>query len=166
MGEKSEVLKEAIKHKGFFTYSEVYNFCYNWIKDEGYNVSEKKYEEKISSFGKEILIEWEAKKKISDYFRNIISMKWHILGMNDAEVEINGKKEKTNKGEVKITIAAELESDYEKSWEKNPWWKFLRGTYDKYIIRTTKEAYEDRLQSKAESYVENVKSFLRLEGKK
>ena len=34
MPEKSNVVKEAMKHKGFFDYSEVYNFCFNWLKDE------------------------------------------------------------------------------------------------------------------------------------
>jgi len=166
MPEKSNVVKEAMKHKGFFDYSEVYNFCFNWLKDEGYNVSEDVYTEKLSSFGKEVIIEWTAKKKISDYFMNQIQVKWHILGMNDAEVEVEGKKQKTNKGEVKLTFVADLVSDYEEKWEDNPSWKFMRGIYDKYIIRTTREQYEARLQDKAEEYIEQTKSFLRLEGKK
>lgn len=166
MAEKNEVFKQEVKHKGFFHYSDFYSFCYNWLKDEGYSVAEKKYEEKVSGFGKEITIEWEAKKKVSDYYRNIIGIKWHILGMNDAEVEVDGKKQKTNKGEVKLKVAADLERDYEQNWDKNPLWKFMRGVYDKYVIRTTTEEYESRLKSKGESFVENAKSFLRLEGKR
>ncbi len=166
MAEKSDVFKEAVKHVGYWTYKELYNFCYNWLKDEGYKVSEDAYTEKITDFGKEIIIEWKAGKKISDYFKHQIGVKWHILGMKDAEVEIDGEKQKTNKGEVKITIDATLVRDYEENWDKSPTWKFLRGIYDKYIIRTTMEEYEDRLRNIAEEYSEQIKAFLRLQGKR
>ncbi|MBC8435042.1 hypothetical protein H8D91_00895, partial [archaeon] len=100
MAPSSEVFKQKLKHKGFFGYSDLYNFCYNWFKDEDYKISEDEYTEKIAGNGKEILIRWKAKKKISDYVENEVSVDWHILGMTDAEVQIEGKKEKTNKGEV------------------------------------------------------------------
>jgi hypothetical protein len=166
MAEKSNVYEQAVKHKGFFNYSDLYNFCYNWFKEEGYKLSEDTYTEKLSGFGKEIQIEWKASKKISDYYKNVIEAKWHILGMNDAEVEIDGKKVKTNKGEVKIKISADLVRDYEENWDKKPMWKFLRGIYDKYIMRTTQDEYEDRLAKKTISFVEDLKSFLNLEGRR
>jgi hypothetical protein len=165
MPEKKEVFKQQIKQKGFFNYNEVYKFCFNWLKEEGYSISEDKYDEKVTSFGKEIQIKWTAKKKISDYFRNIIELKWHILGMVDAEVEIEGQKQKTNKGEVKIDFKATLERDYEKRWEDKPVWKFLRGIYDKYIIKTTMEQYESNLVNGASSYFEQIKAFLNLSGR-
>jgi len=165
MSEKSNVFKEAIKFKGFWNYLEVYKFCFNWLKEEDYLVSEDTYTEKISSSGKEIEIKWTAKKKISDYYRNIIEVKWHILYMEDADVEVNGKKQRTNKGEVKITVSADLERDYEARWEDRPTWKFLRGVYDKYVVRTTTDDYEFRLENKANEYTEEIKAFLNLEGK-
>jgi hypothetical protein len=165
MAEKSEVYKGVVKHKGFWNYSEIYKFAYAWLKDEGYNISEDNYTEKVTSFGKEIAIKWTSKKKVSDYFRNIITVSWHILGMTDSEIERAGKKEKTNKGEIKLTFTATLERDYEKRWEDKPFWKMMRGVYDKYVIRTTMDEYEDRLQSKVLKFIEETKSFLQLEGK-
>ena len=166
MAEKNEILKQELKHKGFFNFAELYNFCFEWLKDEGYKLSEDKYLEKISANGKEIKLQWTAKKKISDYFRNDIELKWHILGLTDAEIERDGKKEKTNKGELKIVFSGILVRDYEARWEDNPTYKFFRGIYDKYIIRTTMEEYEDKLKDKTETFIEQVKSFLALEGKR
>lgn len=166
MAEKSKVFKQVIKSVGFWNYKELYNFCYNWWKDEGYKIEEGNYTEKISDFGKEIILEWTIKRKISDYFKHEIKMKWHILGMKDAEVEINGTKEKTNKGEVKITVDSSLVRDYEETWDKTPTWKFLRGVYDKYVIRTRIDEYEDRLESISERFAEDTKDFLRLQGKR
>lgn len=166
MAESKQVIKEVIKNKGFFNYSDLYAFCYNWLKDEGFGIAEKEYVEKVSGFGKEIMIEWEAGKKVTDYFQNKIKLKWHILGLQDAEVERDGKKEKTNKGDLKMTFSAEIVRDYEDRWETTKTWKFLRSIYEKYIIRTTVDEYEDRLNGTAESFVEDVKAYLMLEGRK
>lgn len=166
MAEKSPAFKEKLKNKGFFNFNELYQFCYSWFRDEGYTIFENEYSEKLASNGKEIVIKWEAKKKISDYYRNIIEVKWRIIGLQDAEIERDGKKEKTNKGDLTMEIDAQLERDWEERWEKTPIYKFFRGIYDNYITRSTREAYEDRLTSKAVSYTENVKAYLNLEGKK
>ena len=166
MPEKSNVLKQVVKHKGYFNFKEFYNFCQEWLKDEGYDLAEDQYTEKITNDGKEIIIKWTAKKKISDYFRNIIEARWHILQMKDSQVEIEGKKKKINEGDIKITFSADLERDYEKRWEDRPGWKFMRGVYDRYIIRTRIDEYEKRLIEKAAEFIEQVKGFLQLEVKK
>ncbi|MFZ5955307.1 MAG: hypothetical protein ACOYT4_02680 [Nanoarchaeota archaeon] len=166
MSEKSTVFDQTIKHKGYFNFSDLYNFCFGFLKDSNYNVAEKEYAEKDTPIGKEIKISWEAGKKISDYFKNVIEVKWQILGLNEAEIERDGRKEKTNKGEIKISFTATIVSDYEDRWQSTPTYKFMRSIYDKYIIRTTKEQYEDKLAEKTDSFVQQVKAFLELQGRK
>ena len=83
----------------------------------------------------------------------------------DAEVEQDGKKVSTNKGEVKITIKANLVRDYEDRWEDRPFYKFLRGVYEKYVIRATREEYENDLENKAKEYIQEIKAFLNLSGR-
>jgi len=166
MVEKSQLFSQIVKHVGFWNFKDLYNFCYEWLKDEAYIVAEEEYTEKITDRGKEIVIKWSAWRKISDYFKFVIRMEWHILGMQDVEVERGGKKEKINKGEVKITFKPTLERDYESRWEVNPWYKFFRGIYDKFIIKTTIDDYEDRLIDKTVEFIEQVKAFLVLETKK
>ncbi|MEA3248702.1 MAG: hypothetical protein U9Q73_03290 [Nanoarchaeota archaeon] len=165
MAEKKEVYKQKLKQKGYWNYADLYNFCFDWLKEEGYKVKEKEYVEKLSGFGKEITLKWEASKKVTDYFKYVIEVKWHILGMKDAEVEQDGKKVSTNKGEVAITIQATLIRDYEERWEDKPIWKFLRGIYEKYVIRTTIDEYGDTLEDKAREYLKDVKAFLQIGGR-
>ena len=38
----------------------------------------------------------------------------------------------------------------------------MRGFYDKYIIRTTIDEYEGRLEDDADDLIDQVKSFLRM----
>ena len=165
MAEKSEVYSQKIKQKGFWNYTELYNFCFSWLEDEGFGVSEKEYTEKVSSFGKEINIKWEASKGVTDYFKYKIEVSWHILGMKEAEIERDGKKETTNKGEVEIKILATMIRDPEDRWEKKPIWKFMRATYEKFIIKPTIDEYEGRLEDKAKKYVSEIKAFLQIEGR-
>ena len=165
MALKSNVLKQKIKQVGYWNFKDLYNFSFEWLEDHGYSVSEDEYTEKEKENGKELNIEWVANKKVTDYYKNTINVKWHILYMTDAEIERDGKKEKTNKGEVKMEFIVDLVKDYEERWEDEPLWKFLRGTYEKYIIRTTNDEYEDRLEDDALEYIEQIKAFLQLSGK-
>ena len=162
MSVSSNVAKQTIKKKGYWNYSELYGFCFNWLKDNGYGVKESEYVEKLSDFGKEIQLKWEGGRRVTDYFKFVIKVEWHILGMTDAVIERDGKQEKTNKGEIKLSISADLVKDYEDNWDKKPMVKFMRGIYDKYIIRTTIDNYGDVLKDDFKEYISQVKSFLEL----
>ena len=162
MAQENTILKQKLKHKGFWSFKDLYDFCFSWLQDNGYQIAEKEYEEKISGSDKNVKIKWEATKEVTDYFRYKIKLGWGILGMSEAEAEMEGKKIKTNKGEVKIDFEAVLVKDYESRWEQKPIWKFLRGTYDKYIIRTTAEEQAGKLAKDTNELIAEVKAFLNL----
>ena len=96
MSEKDKVFDSKIKQASVFEFKEFYRFLYTWLSDNEYDVTEKVYSEKITPSGKEIEIEWEADRKISDYFKFVIKVTWRILGMVDVEVQKDGKKAKMN----------------------------------------------------------------------
>ncbi len=109
MAQKKQVYKEKVKHTGHWKYSDVYNMMFNWFKDHNYKIMEDLYNEKVTGFGKEITAKWKGSKKVTDYFKFQIQANWHILGMKDVEVEIDGKKVKTNSGEVEIVFKPSIE---------------------------------------------------------
>jgi hypothetical protein len=162
MGQKSTAFESKVTQVGFWNYNEVYEMLYGWLKDHGYGVKETSYKEKISGGSKEINISWKAGRGVTDYFKYEITLEWHIMGLKDAEVEVEGKKVKTNKGELEIAIKAFLVKDYESRWEDTPFYKFMRGLYENYIIRTTLEEYEGGIGDDGEALVAELKSFLRM----
>ncbi|MBS3087994.1 hypothetical protein J4226_05355 [Candidatus Pacearchaeota archaeon] len=164
MAQKKLIYKEKLTQVGYWDYNEVYTMLYNWLKDYGYNISENAYKEKLSGGGKEIIIGWEASKKVTDYFKYKIELDWHILGMKDAEVEIDGKKVKTNKGELEIVFKGTVVRDYESRWEDKPFHKFLRGVYENYVIRGTIDEYEGDLEDEVKGLIADAKAFLRISG--
>ena len=142
MVEKDQVYSQKVKHTGIWDFKETYRYLYDWLIDNDYLVTEKNYNEKITPTGKEIEIIWEARRKISDYFRFIIKVDWRILGMTDVEVEEDGKKVNMNKGSTELKVNAILEKDYEHRWVNSGFLKFLRGVYDRYLPQHDIPSYQ------------------------
>jgi len=88
MAEKDDIYSSKVKYDGIFSFRDFYKFCYEWLIDETkVDLSEKKYVEKIKGSSKDIGVEWEGSKKMTEYFRFDIKIKFRILGLS--EVEIN-----------------------------------------------------------------------------
>ena len=166
MVEKKTILAEKLKQIGIFNFKDYYNFMYDWLRNEGYDVVEKAYLEKVNGDSKDIEVKWEATRRISDYFKYKIELKWVLLGIKDATVEKEGKKIKMNSGSLEINFTSWLLKDPEQKWENKPWAKFLRGIYDKFIIRNRIEEYENELLNDTNELVDQGKAFLVLEAKR
>ena len=160
MATKDEVLSSKVKHKGIWKYSDVYAMVFDWLKSNKYDVGEGLYKEVVGE-GKDIDIEWEAEKKVTDYFKFVINIKWKIIGMKDAEVEVDGKVQKMNKGEIGLTIKANFVSDYDGKWV-TPMHKLFRGIYEKYIIDSNVKQYKKKLEDETTELINDIKSFLRI----
>ena len=79
--EKDKVFSGKIKQSGIFKFKDLYEFIYDFLMGENYDVFEDKYVEKISGDSKDVEINWKATREISDYFRFEIKADWVILGM-------------------------------------------------------------------------------------
>ena len=165
MVEKDNLFASKVKHKGIFDFKELYRILYEWFKEEGYEVGESTYKESVGAGGaKQIEIKWVAFRKVSDYFKFVIKTDWLIMGMTDVEVEIDGVKQKMNKAQLELSIKTILEKDYESRWETNPFMKFMRTLYDRYLIPARIENYEGKLLSEMDEYIAQIKSFLAILG--
>ena len=165
MAEKDTIIAGKLKQAGDFDFNGFYEFVYDWLRGEDYDIGEKKYSEKVSGESKNIEIIWECYKKVSDYFKFMIKMDWNITGLKKIEVVKDGKKIKTNSGTIEIKFRAVLIKDYESRWEDKPLSKFLRGMYDRYIIRSRIEEYEDKIVGELDELITQCKSFLEIEAK-
>ncbi|MBU2496796.1 MAG: hypothetical protein KJ767_01945 [Nanoarchaeota archaeon] len=167
MVEFDKVISLMIRQKaGLFQFKELYGFAYRWLTSEEFEVDEKEYTEKIKPYGKEIFIEWRARRRISDYFRFYIQVVITVLGMTEVEVKKDDQKIKLNRAEIRIDVNSFLEKDYENRWETSPVAKFMRGVYDRYLIRGRILQYEVKLREETINLVEQLKAFLALEARK
>ena len=86
--------------------------------------------------------------------------------MTSVEVEIDGVKQKMNKGQFEIAIKCVLIKDYEDRWTNHALVKFLRGVYDRYVIRERISQYEGKLMGEMEELIAECKAYLALTGKR
>lgn len=167
MADKEQVTKETVEHRGVYNLSDVYSYSHGWLKDENYGVTEDKYSEKILANGsKDIDIEWTAYKKWSDYLAIEHKIKFEIRGMTDVEVEIDGTKQKSNKGNIKVEIKGMLIRDPESKFDTSPFWRAIRDTYNKFIIPARIDAMQDKVRDEVLKFKDSIKAFLDLEGRR
>ena len=167
MAEKDVVLKEKVKYSGYSDFKNIYGYAHDWLKGELFTVVEEQYVEKVKGNAKDIDILWKASKKITDYFKIDLDIKWKVLGMEDVEVEIDGKKKKMNKFvEVSIEIKGVLVKDYTNQWNKSTTTKFFKEVYNKYVIPARTDKMKVDVENVVQEFKEEMKAILELTGKK
>ncbi len=167
MAEFDKVVDLMVRQQqGLFDFKELYKFMYRWLTSQEYDVDETEYTEKVKPTGKELFVEWRCRRRISDYFRFQIRVLITVLGMTDVDVAKDGMRLKLNRGEIRLDVQGFLEKDYENRWESSPIAKFLRGVYDRYIIRSRVLEYDDKVRIETYDFAEQVKAYLALEARR
>lgn len=166
MADKDLVIRERLDHTGVFDFAAFYSFAHNWFREEGYTVTEDRYNESVSGNTRNIMIEWKATIKITDYFKIEHALKIEIKNLTDVEVEIDGKKKKMNKGNISLDHKGSLIKDVESKWESSSFNKFMRDVYNKYVIPGRIDEMERRVKSDTTTFKEEAKAFLELTGRR
>ncbi len=167
MAEEDKVFTSKIKYKGIFNFTEFYKFCYQWLTDEtGLLIAEDKYKEKLMGDVKNIDVEWTGKKDMTDYFRFKCSVTFKIVALGNTEITQDGKKVKTNTGEIEVTVKGYLVKDYKGKFENNAFQKFLRSIYEKMVIPSRVDEFQDKVIDDCGDFLAQAKAYLDLEGKR
>ncbi len=167
MAEEEEIFSSSIKYGGVFLFSDFYKFCYDWLVDEvGLKVTEGKYVEKIKGETKDIDVIWTGVKEVTDYFKFKINVEFKILQLKKVQAMQNNAKIDTNEGVVQIKTKGTLIRDYKGKFEHNAFKKFLRAIYEKWVISSRVNEFEDKLAGACDEFLSQAKAYLDLEGKK
>ncbi len=167
MAEKDNVFSSKVKYGGLMDFKEFYKFCYQWLTEEtGLDVAEEKYAEKISGDAKDIDVIWRGEREITDYFKFEVKITFKIIHLTKAEITQDRRKIKMDNGSVQVDVKGTLVRDYDGKFEKNSMQKFMRGIYEKWVIASRIEEYEDKLVSDCNEFLDQAKAFLDLEGKR
>jgi hypothetical protein len=167
MVEKDKIFSSRVSYDGILDFKDFYKFCHKWLSEEaGLDVVENKYSEKISGDSKNIKVEWMGARKVTDYFKFQIDVKFEVLNLTTVELTKDGKKIKMNKGSVEVSVKGTLVRDYEGKFEKTSTQKFLRGIYEKWVIYSRIKEYEGKLVNDCNEFLAQAKAFLDLEGKR
>ena len=167
MPEKDTIFSSKIKSVGIFLFKDFYRFCYDWLIDEtDLLISEDKYTEKLDGDSKNIDIQWTGIRKVTDYFKFEIKVVFRILGLTNVEISRNNTKIKTNKGNIEVKVKGTLIRDWQGKFEAKAFRKFLRSIYEKWVIPSRIEQFEEKLITDCNEFLSQAKAYLDLEGRK
>jgi hypothetical protein len=167
MAEKDKVFSSKIKYSGVVNFAEFYKFCYDWLKDQtGLTLSEDKYAEKLSGDSKNIDIDWTGTREMTDYFKFEAKVSFKVVGLTSIELTQDGRKIKTNKGSIEVSIKGTLLKDYKGKFEKTAFQKFLRGVYEKFVIPSRVDEYQGKVVGDCDEFLAQAKAYMDLEGKR
>lgn len=148
----------TVAHSGVFDFNSLYQAMKKWFKQYKYNLQELDYKDRKEDGIRKLKIKWQAKRKISDYVRYVIQTTLEINNFSDVLVE----KKKRAKGDLKITSQAYLEKDYEETWYRSSFIKFMREVYDKFAQGSQFDAMEKELKQEVNKLVHEIKVHLNL----
>jgi len=191
-GREGDVVREiptfSVKYKDVFSLQNLYVTMHELLLEEGWKgfegaeedllahsdietlYSENVYQHGIHHGGKELWIWWRAQKhhegRYSAYFLNILDLDWHVVALQEREIAHEGKKMRTNWGELEIFFKAKIISDLDHKW-KNHWFlKHVQHLYEERlkhadIEKREKDLWRDvyRIQSKVKAYL-NLKTWM------
>ena len=167
MPEKETVFSSKIKYTGVFSFKDFYKFCYDWLSEEtGLDMSETKYTEKIEGTAKKIEVEWEGSRKLTDYFKFDVKVKFKVDNLKEIEVAQGSAKIKTNQGGVETEIKGTIVRDYEGKFETTAFKKFMRSVYEKWVIPSSIVEYQTKISEDCDTFLNQAKAYLDLEWKK
>ncbi|MBT6774777.1 hypothetical protein HOA91_05405 [Candidatus Woesearchaeota archaeon] len=146
-----------VKYKDVFNLKAFYEALREWLvehewKDleDGFDHWETFYGERISQGGsREIWMQWRPTKNAGNpQIQYYVDIDWHCIGVSSTEIVHNGKKIKTNKGEVELNVRVYIEKKYEEDWKKNWFLKhfiklFTNRIYNQTIELAEKELYQE-----------------------
>ena len=165
MAVKRDIFVDAtMKYMAYtFDFLEVYTHAKDWIEWRGYDLTEKKYKEIIAPGDKKTYhIVWECTKNIDNYSQYLIKVEWQLFGVKDVETVFHGKQTQAQNGEIDAIVSAYLVLDRESRWEENPFLKFFKGFYERFLYAGTVTRNQNELWKEGWELHDELKAFLEL----
>ena len=162
MERKHLVEDKKVTFSGIFDVKELYRLMDNFFKQREYDKKENKNYEDVHEDFRNIFLDIQPYKKVSDYAQIVVQIVMNATQVEDVELVIDGQKKLLQKGTIDLTFNAYLDTDYENRWEMKPIYFFLRTVFDKFVYRRMIHKFEaEAVQTQLD--VENeIMAFLNL----
>jgi hypothetical protein len=160
MGETDTIIKDlSIVKKAQFNMIDLYKTLKAWFDLHEYDFYERQYDDMQKGDKKAVKIKWEGQKEVDDYHKFKVK-----LGISLGNYDIvETKKGKSVEGDLKIGFKAQIQSDYDSKWATNPFSRFFRGIFDKFIATSRREKYEKEITQDTHDIFNRTKTYLNLE---
>ncbi|MBI5797918.1 hypothetical protein HZA98_03375 [Candidatus Woesearchaeota archaeon] len=129
-----------------------------WFNEMNYDFVESGLSEKDIGTGYELLSEWKAERKVTNYLKYKIDLTINAKDLRKITLETG---EETNWARVLITIDVTFVKDAKGIYKPYGWDERFRKLYEKYIIPAKIKIYIGKCKGEFASLTNMVKSFLK-----
>lgn len=153
----------VIRYAGAFDMLNLLGTIKNWYAKRYYNVADKEHSEAVKSSGKDLIIEFEGVRDVTEYVQFKVNVKIVILRLIDVLVENPEGKEKKQQAEVEIGIRSWLVKNYKKTFkgkENSKIQEFSRQVYERFVAKKHFDDIKRKLVDETLILMEEVKESL------
>jgi len=145
-----------VTKQGYLDVKDLYKLTNNLLKNMKYSLI---LEKEHAVTNNKVKMKIEAKKAINDYTR--FALKVTIEGSNLKKVKL--KQKETYEGTFSVKLDAEIEKDYEDTYEGKPIFKFFREFFD-YIAKASDfNRFNKMIKNDLFSLRDEIKSYFEIE---
>ncbi len=148
----------TIQHSGVFDFNGLYRLLRKWFKQYKYNLTEPAYRDLKEEGIRNIKMKWVARKKVTDYARYVIETEISLRNFEEVMV----KSRKMAKADLAVSLSAHIDKDYEETWYRKSFYKFMREVYDKFAQGSQYAIMEKDLKRDMRSIADEIKTYLNL----
>ncbi len=155
----------VIKKTLTFDLKDFYRHMKSALKDHGYYVRERSYDEDVTADGsRKTAFLWEADKKASEYVKTMITVDFVSVMKNVVVKEDDGER-KAQRGQVTVKFLAFTKKEPESEWElrpKRPYGAFFREIYEKFTKKDRAAAIRGGLEDDLAKVIDEARLFLKM----
>lgn len=175
---KPQVIRQfSLNYKHVFNMEYLYKRMKAWLDDEGYegeSISGERSDNWLEHFYldrslapgvKQIWAWWRSYKDFSPFIKFHLHVDYHVLGLTNHEIVVDGKKIKTHKGECETFITAKMTVDPKMTWNDHFLLKnsYVQNFYLNRIYKQKIEFAEQQLVKDSARLLGALKQYMQLE---
>lgn len=164
MAEKTSCITgRSISYEGLFSVADLCGTVDRFLDKRGYGRTVGSSSEAVKPKGKFIMLNLTFKRYVHGYTYYHIDVNFQFENITVVEVVQDGKKTKMNKGLCRIGVDSWVITDYEKSWEANPTWYFIRTLASKFFFKSQHDQWVSDVKRDVKDLMEEIGSYLNLQ---
>ena len=152
-----------VTFSGTVPFDTLYKTIHKWFTQtyKYDSFDEKEHKTLKTPQGKNLFFKWQSKRIMTDYIIYVIDLE--VVIKNMVEVKRKESNEKCYKGDYTFTFSGFIMKDYEDTWSRYAFVKFMREVYDKFLIGSKMIGFEKELLSDMNKLRAELKAFLNLQ---
>lgn len=152
-----------IRVKGLFDFAGVYKLIADWLMfSRQMEFHETRYKDKLdTALGNEIEIDTYGERRVSEFIKYFIDVKYHLWESKEVKVVIDGKSVTRMQGRMDITIKGRIIVDWQNRFKKYP---KLEGFLINTVFKNELEVkHADPLEHDMHDFAARIKRFLNID---